>query len=59
MYSNTFVFCERDDSLSFCAILIVFALAFADRAFDSEHLQCPEDLYRINVPTHLKALHFQ
>lgn len=55
-----FVFYERDDNLSFCAILHVFALAFADSAFESEWINCPDDLSTFSVPSHLMAvqLHF-
>lgn len=44
-----FTFHERDDNLAFCPILHVFALAFADQAFESEYLQRPQDLHSFRV----------
>lgn len=54
--SPIFVFHERDDNLAFCLILQVLALAFADGAFASEHIQTPADLDRIPVPSYLQCV---
>lgn len=45
----TFVFYEHD-CLIFCPILHFLSLAFADTAFDSECIQCVEDIYRHTIP---------
>ncbi|KAI9763720.1 MAG: hypothetical protein M1839_006318 [Geoglossum umbratile] len=54
-----FVFHERDDNLAFCPILHVLGLAFADDAFASEWINCPEDLQTFQVPSHLQSLPLQ
>lgn len=41
---------ERDNPLSFCAILLVLSMAFADRAYESEHIRQPRDLYDLTIP---------
>ena len=48
-WSVTFVFYEHD-CLIFCPILHFLSLAFADTAFDSECIQCVEDIYRHTIP---------
>ena len=50
------MFHERDDNLAFCPILHVLALAFADDAFESEWINCPEDLSTFQIPSHLQSL---
>lgn len=51
-----FIFHERDDSLAFCPILHVLALAFADKAFLSEWLQSPNDISNIDIPPYLNSV---
>ncbi|KAL9050990.1 MAG: hypothetical protein Q9162_006310, partial [Coniocarpon cinnabarinum] len=51
-----FVFYKRDDNLSFCPILYVLALAFADKAFCSEWLQSPDNVSKIEMPSCLESV---
>ena len=43
----------------FCPIMSLLALAFADNAFKEEGIQCPVDLYTIEIPHFKETLGIQ
>ncbi|QSS59407.1 hypothetical protein I7I51_08842 [Histoplasma capsulatum] len=47
---------ERDDNLALCAISHFLALALADRAFEAQGIDSPEDILRIEVPPYRNSL---
>ncbi|MCJ1478742.1 hypothetical protein MMC13_007426 [Lambiella insularis] len=48
----TFVFYERPETPSFCVVSHILGLAFDDDAFLSPFITSPEDIWRIDVPSH-------
>jgi Protein of unknown function (DUF3435) len=49
-------FTERRDALCFCLIKAICGLAFKDRAFASDWIREPEDLYGIKIPDRLQSV---
>ena len=55
----TYILYERRDHPMFCPIMSLLALAFADSAFKEEGIQCPEDLYTLEIPHFKETLGIQ
>ncbi|OJD24725.1 hypothetical protein ACJ73_03904 [Blastomyces percursus] len=53
---TTYIFHERDDNLALCPILHFLALALADRAFEAQGINSPEDIFHIEVPPYQNSL---
>lgn len=47
---------ERRDTPSFYFVKILLGLAFKDKAFLSQYICKPEDIYNIRIPARLKAV---
>ncbi|KAI9732135.1 MAG: hypothetical protein M1834_004231 [Cirrosporium novae-zelandiae] len=51
-----FVFYERDDCLVLCPIAHMLGLAFADNAFESDFIKCPEDIFKLEIPPSRRSI---
>ncbi|KAJ5084902.1 hypothetical protein NUU61_009481 [Penicillium alfredii] len=48
-----YTYTERNDNLGLCVIQDILMYAFLDNAFDSQHIKCPRDIWRLTViPEH-------
>ncbi|EDN08847.1 hypothetical protein I7I51_00505 [Histoplasma capsulatum] len=53
---TTYIFHERDDNPALCPISHFLSLALADRAFEAQGINTPEDIFRIEVPPYRNSL---
>lgn len=49
-------FVERRDTPCFCLVKLIIGLAWHDRAFASDWIQDPSDLWKIKIPRRLNAV---
>ncbi|KAJ5090353.1 hypothetical protein N7532_009037 [Penicillium argentinense] len=52
-FGPVYTYTERNDNLGLCVVQDILMYAFLDDAFDSKHIRCPRDIWRLTlVPDH-------